>query len=110
MRRIVVTAVAAATLIVPALAGSAEAATSNSVVGPSACGKKYPADWWLYPTTNVKLRSGPGSGYSALGLLPEGTGVEAKCIAKGKPGWMRVYVLNGALDGRTGWVARKYIS
>ncbi|MEH0572897.1 MULTISPECIES: SH3 domain-containing protein [Streptomyces] len=102
---------AAATLMVPALAGSAEAATTNAaVVGPSACGKKYAAGyWWTYPTTNTKLRSGPGTGYAALGLLHEGDGVEVKCKAK-KAGWMRIYVLNGPQDGRTGWVASKYIA
>ncbi|MFE9613150.1 SH3 domain-containing protein [Streptomyces sp. NPDC006012] len=110
MRKALLTALAAATLMVPALAGTAQAAPAKaSVVGTSACGKTYPAGyWWTYPTTNLKLRSGPGTGHSALGLLHEGDGVEVKCKAK-TAGWMRVYVLNGPLDGRTGWVASKYI-
>ncbi|MFC8223814.1 SH3 domain-containing protein [Streptomyces sp. NPDC057362] len=110
MRKALLTALATATLMVPALAGTAQAApVKASVVGTSACGKKYPAGyWWTYPTTNLKLRSGPGANYSSLGLLHKGDGVEVKCKAK-KAGWMRVHVLNGPLDGRTGWVASKYI-
>jgi uncharacterized protein YgiM (DUF1202 family) len=110
MRKTMVTAMAAATLVVPVLAGSAEAATTKAVVGTSACGKKYPAGyWWTYPTTNTKFRAGPGTNYAALGLLHKGDGLEVKCKAK-KAGWMRVYVLNGPQDGRTGWVASKYIA
>ncbi|MFV0131504.1 SH3 domain-containing protein [Streptomyces sp. HMX112] len=111
MRKAMATAVAAATLMVPALAGSAEAATTRAaVVGTSACGKTYPKGyWWTYPTTNIKLRSGPGTNYAALGLLVEGAGLEVKCQAK-KAGWMRVLVLNGQLKGRTGWVGSKHIA
>ncbi|WP_411059732.1 SH3 domain-containing protein [Streptomyces sp. E11-3] len=54
------------------------------------------------------MRSGPGTSHPALGLLATGTGVEVKCKAK-KAGWMRVHVLNGKLDGRTGRVASRYI-
>jgi uncharacterized protein YgiM (DUF1202 family) len=98
---------ATATLMIPVLAGSAEATT---VVGPSACGKIYPpGNLWTYPTSNLKLRSGPSTNYTALGLLHEGDGVEVQCKAK-VAGWARVYVLNGPQDGRTGWVATKYLA
>ncbi|MEV8544454.1 SH3 domain-containing protein [Streptomyces sp. NPDC051572] len=98
---------ATATLMVPALAGTAEATT---VVGPSACGTIYPpGNLWTYPTTNLKLRSGPSTNYTALGLLNKGNGVEVQCKAK-TAGWARVYVLNGPQDGRTGWVASKYLA
>ncbi|MFJ9893614.1 SH3 domain-containing protein [Streptomyces sp. NPDC091280] len=102
----------AAALMVPALTGSAEAATAKvTVVGPSACGTIYPSGyWWTYPTTNLKLRSGPGTGYTSLGLTLKGSGVEVQCKAKAAAGWMRVSVLNGQLKGRAGWVASKYLA
>jgi uncharacterized protein YraI len=97
----------AALMIVPTLVGSADAAT---VVGTSACAKTYPVGyWWTYPTTNINLRTGPGTSYTSLGILIEGTGVEVRCKAK-TAGWMRVKVLNGPNNGRTGWVASKYLA
>jgi uncharacterized protein YraI len=102
---------AAAALMVPALTASAEAATTKViVVGPSACAKIYPSGyWWTYPTTNLNLRSGPGTGYTRLGVILKGHGVEVQCKAKAA-GWMRVSVLNGQLEGRAGWVASKYLA
>ncbi|MFJ9379284.1 SH3 domain-containing protein [Streptomyces sp. NPDC101455] len=102
----------AAALMVPALTASAEAATAKvTVVGPSACGTIYPSGyWWTYPTTNLNLRSGPGTGYTSLGLILKGSGVEVQCKAKTAAGWMRVSVLNGHLKGRAGWVASKYLA
>lgn len=99
--------VTAALLTVPAVAGSAEASTA--AVGTSACGKTYPKGyWWTYPTENLNLRSGPGTKYTSYGLILKYEGVEVKCKAK-VAGWMRVYVQNGQMKGRTGWVASKYI-
>jgi uncharacterized protein YraI len=98
-------ALAGSTLV--AVSGTAQAAAN--VVGTSACGKKYAAGyWWTFPTTNIKLRSGPGTNYAALGVVHEGDGLEVKCKAK-KAGWMRVVGLNGPQEGRTGWVASKYL-
>jgi uncharacterized protein YraI len=105
--RLLAAGAAAAALIVPALAVSAEASTVT--IGTSACGKTYAKGyWWTYPTENVNLRSGPGTKYTSYGLVLKGGGVEVRCKAKAA-GWMRVYVLNGQLKGRTGWVASKYI-
>ncbi|MDW4912593.1 SH3 domain-containing protein [Streptomyces californicus] len=105
--RLCVTATAAAALLVPALAASAEAAPA--AVGASACGKTYPKGyWWTYPKENVNFRSGPGTKYTSHGLVLKYEGVEVKCKAK-VAGWMRIYVLNGQMKGRTGWVASKYI-
>ncbi|MFG2681345.1 SH3 domain-containing protein [Streptomyces sp. NPDC048392] len=101
--------VAALSLALTAGAGVSTANASQSVVGTSACGKKYAAGyWWTFPTTNIKLRSGPGTNYAALGVVHEGDGLEVKCKAK-KAGWMRVVGLNGPQEGRTGWVASKYL-
>jgi uncharacterized protein YgiM (DUF1202 family) len=93
--------------MVPALAVSAEASTA--AVGTSACGKTYAKGyWWTYLRQNVNLRSGPGTKYTSYGLVLKYDGVEVKCKAK-VAGWMRVYVQNGQMKGRTGWVASKYI-
>ncbi|MGW1189252.1 SH3 domain-containing protein [Streptomyces sp. NPDC002559] len=106
MRKTAVAALVAAVLASPALALPAGAAAG---VGASACGKQYAKGyWWTYPDQNVRLRSGPGASYPALGLVHEGDGLEVKCRAQ-KGGWLRVYVLNGPQEGRTGWVAAKYI-
>ncbi|MES9520797.1 SH3 domain-containing protein [Streptomyces capoamus] len=106
--RLIAAGATTALLMVPALAVSAEA--SPAAVGASACGKTYPKGyWWTYPTKNINLRSGPGTKYSSYGLILKDDGVEVKCKAK-TAGWMRVYVLNGQLKGRTGWVASKYLA
>ncbi|MFJ2589711.1 SH3 domain-containing protein [Streptomyces sp. NPDC087538] len=97
---------AAAMLTGPGLTLPAGAATGADA---SACGKKYAKGyWWTYPTENVKFRSGPGTSYPVLGVVHDGDGLEVKCRAK-KGGWLRVYVLNGPQEGRTGWVTSKYI-
>lgn len=109
--RVAAVGAVASALMVPALTASAEAATAKvTVVGPSACATIYPSGyWWTYPTTNLNFRSGPGTGYTSLGVILKGSGVEVQCKAKAA-GWMRVSVLNGHLKGRAGWVASKYLA
>ncbi|MGV9291004.1 SH3 domain-containing protein [Streptomyces sp. NPDC003719] len=110
MRKALLAVTGAAALLTSGLVGTVHAVTAPTAVGASACGKTYGTGyWWTYPTTDLKLRSGPGAGYAALGLLVEGAGVEVRCKAK-KAGWLRVTVLNGSLEGRTGWVASAYIA
>ncbi|AYN43277.1 hypothetical protein D9753_35320 [Streptomyces dangxiongensis] len=71
-----------------------------AVVGTSAREKTY--------VKGYQVRTGPGTKYGSLGLILKYDGVEVRCKAR-TAGWMRVYVLNGQREGRTGWTAGKYI-
>jgi len=55
-------------------------------------------------TANVKLRSGPGTGYSSLATIPQSTQVDlSQCDAEGA--WCAV-----TADGKTGFVSGQYLN
>lgn len=103
MRKLITYTLTAAALTVPALStpaaealpapGSAVAQDFNS------CG--------YYPKSALRLRTGPGTKYTALGMLYPGDSVSAD---KAKRGWYRVSLgfrsKSGMKAGTTGWVAK----
>jgi uncharacterized protein YraI len=61
--------------------------------------------------TTVHLRSGPGSGYTSLGLLREGDHVGDP--RKKRNGWWKTFTMeraaSGIKAGREGWVKAGYL-
>jgi hypothetical protein len=53
-------------------------------------------------TVPINFRSGPGTSYTALDVLPQGTPAK---IEEMSGGWARVRLA----DGREGWLARRYL-
>ncbi|MFC8125416.1 SH3 domain-containing protein [Streptomyces sp. NPDC057302] len=86
---------------------SARAAKAPSV-GSSAC------DWtWQWPlkekaTATVKLRTGPGTGYAARGVVGKGSKSREYCNKNWK--WSYGKVLTGPNKGKKGWIASKYLT
>ncbi|UFQ99821.1 SH3 domain-containing protein [Streptomyces sp. Go40/10] len=73
--------------------------------------------WCGYEVTDaVRLRTGPGTGYTALGLLHRG---DAVYPSKARHGWYRVRLAydsgshfgtrksSGLREGTTGWVVKR---
>ncbi|MEV7590525.1 SH3 domain-containing protein [Streptomyces sp. NPDC089922] len=95
------------------LGGSVVAASSASAatIGSGACTHQIKINTDVY--TAVNFRTGPGTGYTATGLLAKGTDVYWQCNKgdNGKPGaWGYVTVKSGAHKGKKGWVAAQYIN
>ncbi len=58
------------------------------------------AGW--YTATDVNLRDGPGTKYSILSVVPNGSPID---MIEQRAGWARVRIE----DGRTGWMTRKAV-
>ena len=95
--RNVITACVAALALGGALLGGSAPATANS------CG--YEA------TTTVHLRSGPGTGYTSLGLLREGDRMGSPKAKRGS--WRKTFTMDrtasGIKAGKVGWVKSAYL-
>ncbi|WP_435279947.1 SH3 domain-containing protein [Streptomyces sp. 1222.5] len=96
----VATAVAATSVLGLTLAAAAPA----SAVTSKACTHQVKLDTRV--TATVNFRTGPGTSYTSLGLLPKGQGVYWACY-KGNWGYLKPYY--GAHKGHWGWVSRTYI-
>lgn len=55
-----------------------------------------------YVTANLNMRSGPGTGYSVILVIPKGTGVKVESSANG---WAKIIY-----NGKTGYVSSTYLS
>ncbi|MGW3361212.1 SH3 domain-containing protein [Streptomyces bungoensis] len=97
----VATTVAASSVLGLSLAAAAPA---SAVTGSTACTHQVRLDTRV--TATVNFRTGPGTGYTSLGLLPKGQGVYWACY-KGNWGYLKPYY--GAHKGQWGWVSRTYI-
>lgn len=98
--RAMVMAVAASSMLGLSLAAAAPA----NAVTRSACTHRVKLDTRV--TATVNFRTGPGTGYTSLGLLNKGQGVYWACY-KGNWGYLKPYY--GAHKGQWGWVSRTYI-
>lgn len=103
MRKLISYALVASTLALPAVwaaqAVPPAAATAALVQDFNSCG--------YYPKSALRLHSGPGTKYKALGMLYPDDSVSAD---KAKGGWYRVSLdfksKSGLKAGTTGWVAK----
>ncbi|MER0476972.1 SH3 domain-containing protein [Streptomyces sp. Edi2] len=57
----------------------------------------------------LRLRTGPGTGYTAKGSLKLYTGMDITCTSSGDR-WLYGKVYDGSNKGKWGWVANKYVS
>ncbi|MBZ9896696.1 MULTISPECIES: SH3 domain-containing protein [unclassified Mesorhizobium] len=69
-----------------------------AILGTSAAAFAYSA----HTTTNLNVRSGPGSGYAKVGTLPAGYRVN---VTGCQPGWCRIHG-----GGFSGWASSGYLS
>lgn len=85
------------------------APTASAAPGSGSCTSKPPSiDVHTYvESSNVKFRSGPGSKYTAKGLLTKGTKVYQPCI---RGSWSYIKVTSGSHKGEKGWVAGQYLA
>ncbi|MEU2552316.1 SH3 domain-containing protein [Streptomyces sp. NPDC014684] len=97
------TAVAASSVLGLSLAAAAPA---SAATGSKACTHQVKLDTRVTATATVNFRTGPGTNYTSLGLLPKGQGVYWACY-KGNWGYLKPYY--GAHKGHWGWVSRTYI-
>ncbi|WP_030965975.1 SH3 domain-containing protein [Streptomyces sp. NRRL S-378] len=108
-RRVATVAATGALLLGGALTTASTA--SAATIGSGACTHQIKINTDVY--TAVNFRTGPGTGYTATGLLSKGTDVYWQCNkgSNGKPGaWGYVTVKSGAHKGKKGWVAAQYIN
>ncbi|MEU4098046.1 SH3 domain-containing protein [Streptomyces sp. NPDC026673] len=104
-------AVTLAATAVPLLGGSFVLAPTASAVGSSACTANVTdQDVWPY-TDGLRLRTGPGTGYSIKGLLYESDRLTARC-RKGTS-WYDISTdtktRTGIAKGTYGWVSASYL-
>lgn len=78
---------------------------SDGIVKPdkSILGARY----YVAPSDGLFLRSGPGTNYSDIMLLSQGTVVGEIGYRDDSPGWMLVRLMNGATHG---WVKSEFLS
>lgn len=78
---------------------------SKGIVKPDAAimGARY----YVYPSAGLYLRTGPGTNYSEIMLLSQGTAVSEEGYRDDSPGWMLVRLMNGSTYG---WVSKEYLS
>ncbi|MFM9615217.1 SH3 domain-containing protein [Streptomyces niveiscabiei] len=81
---------------------------ANAATLPKECG------YWGSPATKdvsiaVKLRSGPGTNYTVLGVLYKGADFTEYCITKDYK-WSWGKVTSGPNKGRNGWVSYAYLN
>ncbi|MFF8786848.1 SH3 domain-containing protein [Streptomyces sp. NPDC015125] len=114
IRRTAATALTASLLA----AGGVALASPASAVGKSGCvhstvpndnvdNKRHSAAVGIPNTDGVRLRTGPGTGYSAKGSLSQYTGMHITCTSSGDR-WLYGKVATGAHKGEWGWVSNKY--
>ncbi|MEU6346521.1 SH3 domain-containing protein [Streptomyces sp. NPDC046977] len=108
LRTTTATLAAASALLVGA--GIALAPTASAAVGSSACTVNIrDQDVWPY-TDGLRLRTGPGTTYSALGLLYQKDRLTARCT---KGSWYYVSTdtktRTGLKAGTYGWVSAAYL-
>ena len=80
-------------------------ADSNGIVKPDSAimGSRY----YVYPSDGTILRSGPGTNYSEIMLLSQGTVVSEEGYRADSSGWMMVRLMNGSTYG---WVRTGHLS
>ncbi|MER6443750.1 SH3 domain-containing protein [Streptomyces venezuelae] len=108
-RRVATVAATGGLLLGGALATASTASAAS--IGSGACTHQIKINTDV--DTAVNFRTGPGTGYTATGLLSKGTDVYWQCNKgdNGKPGaWGYVTVKSGAHKGKKGWVAAQYIN
>ncbi|MET9830692.1 SH3 domain-containing protein [Streptomyces sp. NPDC006385] len=87
-------------------AGIATAPTASAASLPKGC---IPSVQIPSKTTKaVNLRTGPGTKYKSLGILPKGTRFNDSCLTKDFL-WFYGKVGTGANKGKKGWVYGRYI-
>ncbi|MEV5748325.1 hypothetical protein AB0L00_10940 [Actinoallomurus sp. NPDC052308] len=98
-----------------ALGGVVATATAASAVGSSKCTVNI-TDSTYKTTTTVKFRTGPSTGYTALGSLSTGTKFYGTCkydpsygIGVSDQVWTYGKVTSGANTGKWGWVYSSYL-
>ncbi|WP_037818539.1 SH3 domain-containing protein [Streptomyces sp. NRRL S-146] len=101
-------ATAAASLALVLGGGIAMASPAAAAVGSSACTYNM-ADYNGWASTTINLRTGPGTGYTSLGLLSKDTSLRVYCWKGTSSAWAYTKVMSGANAGRTGWVSAAYI-
>ncbi|MFI6478394.1 hypothetical protein ACIBH1_10700 [Nonomuraea sp. NPDC050663] len=100
MRRIIaVTSLAALALVAAPAAARAATAPTASTASAEGC---YYQVMPPYPA-NLRIRSGPGTGYDAVGAAGYMETIWGSCQSQG--GWVRV----GSDDGSPGWAYRPYL-
>ncbi|MER5549670.1 SH3 domain-containing protein [Streptomyces sp. NPDC002589] len=101
------TVATAGTLLLGGAIATASTASAASTVGGGACTQKVQIHSWVETASALKIRTGPGAGYSATGQLSQMTGVWWSC---NKGSWAYVKVERGAHKGEWGWVANQYLA
>lgn len=69
----------------------------------------YPIGAWMMTTTDLNLRTGPGTGYGVMGVYPEGTAatvLDGPVPADGYA-WYEVEIAD---DGTVGWFAGEFLT
>lgn len=112
----------AATLVTTGLltTGAVALASPASAVGSSACvhstvpndnvdHKRHPSAAGSVHANGLRLRTGPGSQYTAKGQLSELTGMSITCTSS-HDSWLYGEVLTGAHKGEWGWVSNRYVA
>ncbi|MFE9966483.1 SH3 domain-containing protein (plasmid) [Streptomyces sp. NBC_01724] len=107
MRSLIRTAATTAAATTLLLGATAVLATPAAAVGSSACTKNV-TNYTAWAATTVNLRSGPGTGYTSLGLLQTDTKVTVSCWKSDS--WAYLTVKSGANSGKTGWVSLAYLA
>lgn len=64
-------------------------------------------DIYQVTTNSVTVREGPGASYSIVDKLDKGT---FAIITSNKGEWARIYYIKTDMDGKYGWINRKYLS
>jgi len=104
-------AVTSAVVIAVGGASLALAPAASAVSIPSTCQYQWNVEHKANTTTNVNLRTGPGTSYTSRGLLTKGTGFTHYCLAYPHgTNWAWGKVTSGANKGKTGWVAYTYLN
>ncbi|MEU7156095.1 hypothetical protein AB0A98_06570 [Streptomyces chrestomyceticus] len=100
MRRAATAAVTGALLFGGVIA---TASTASAAPGKGSCTAKPPAiDVHTYAEESVRFRTGPGTRYTATGLLTKGTKVYQMCT---RGTWSYVQVMSGPHKYKMGWVS-----
>lgn len=110
--RITSRAVAVTSALVMAIGGASLAvAPTASAAIPSKCQWQWSEPHRATTTTAVNLRTGPGTGYTSLGILSKGTGFTHYCLAyPNGQNWAWGKVTSGPNAGKTGWVYYSYLT
>ncbi|MET9119515.1 SH3 domain-containing protein [Streptomyces longwoodensis] len=107
LTRRVATVASTGALILGGAVATASTASAAGKVGAGACTKKVQIHSWVESASALKIRTGPGTGYSATGQLSRMTGVWWSC---NKGSWAYIKVERGPHKGEWGWVAKQYLA